>query len=156
MNWERNEDAGIEDRYIAEAGVGNVWIDNDDITLATRYAATYTDETLDTTDDDYVGYRLAYEYENKLTKTTTFENELTFDGNLDESSGWRADFDAGLAVAMSAKLALKVGASVRYENEPAFETVELFDPAGTLLGEADIELDEMDTTLTASLVINFK
>ena len=66
-NWERNEDAGIEDRYIAEAGVGNVWIDNDDITLATRYAATYTDETLDTTDDDYVGYRLAYEYENKLT-----------------------------------------------------------------------------------------
>ena len=57
---------------------------------------------------------------------------------------------------MSAKLALKVGASLRYENEPALETVELFDPAGTLLGETDIELDELDTTLTASLVINFK
>ena len=158
LNWERDEEAGVDDRTVIEAGMGNVWVDKERVKLSTRYAATYTDEALDTEDNDYAGYRLSYDYENKLTETATFDSDLTLDGNFDESTDWRADFSAGLAVAMNANLALKVGARLRYDHRPSFETVQLFDNENkdNLLGETDIELDELDTTLTASLVINFK
>jgi hypothetical protein len=78
---------------------------------------------------------------------------LVLDDNLDETSDWRADMANGLAVAMSDNLALKVGLQLLYDNEPA---IELIPNTPAPPAEVPFELDEMDTILTTSLVVDFK
>jgi len=152
--WDRNEPAGIRNRYIAEAGVGHVWRDTDDVKFKTGYGVTFTDEE-DTSGfgDNFAGARLSWDYANKFGANTTYTNVFTADLNLDETSDWRADMANGLAVAMSARLALKVGLQLLYDNQPAFVLVpDTLDP----LTPVPFELDELDTILTVSLVVDFK
>lgn len=44
-----------------------------------------------------------------------------------------------------------------YDNEPALQSIDLFDPMdpATPIGTILAELEELDTTFTASLVVNF-
>jgi len=155
--WDRNEPSGIKNRYIAEGGIGNIWFDSDDVKFQTSYGVTYTDQEDvvedPSVDDTFIGARFAWDYMNKLGENTTYTNTLVLDENLDETSDWRADMLNGLAVAMSEKLALKVGLRLLYDNEPAIELV-----PNTGLGPPEVEypLDELDTILTISLVVDFK
>jgi hypothetical protein len=158
--WDRNRFAGIENRYVAEGGVGNVWYDTDKIKFHTNYGVTYTDQEDviedPTIDDSFAGVRFSWGYKHLLTETTTYTNELVIDGNLDESDDYRADMYNSIAVAMNSRLALKLGLRVLYDNLPALEAVPLFDtPGGTQLGTVLVELDDVDTIFTASLVVNF-
>jgi putative salt-induced outer membrane protein len=157
--WERNEFAGFDNRYIGEGGVGHNWYDTPELVFRTRYSVTYTKEDLivedPTKDDSFLGYRFAWNYLNKLGASTTFTNDLTLDGNADEGSAWRGDMDTGVAVSMSEHLALKVGLRFLYENDPKLQELALFDETGAALGTTLVELDELDTILTASLVVNF-
>ena len=159
LGWERNEFAGFDSRSLVEGGVGNSWIEREELSFRTAYAATYTrqDDIVVTpgVDENWIGYRLSWAYKNLWGANTTYTNDLVFDGNLDESSRWRADMDQGLAVGMSSHLALKLGLRLFYENEPAFESVVLFDESGTNVGATPVQLDELDTTFTASLVVSF-
>jgi len=41
--WDRNDDAGILNRYIAHAGAGNKWVDTARRRFATSYGVSYTD-----------------------------------------------------------------------------------------------------------------
>jgi len=157
VGWDRNEPAGIENRYIAEGGVGNVWFDTDDVKFKTNYALTYTDQEdvfpVPGLEDTFIGARFAWDYMNKLGENTTYTNVLVLDDNLDETSDWRADMSNGLAVAMSEKLALKVGLKLLYDNEPAIELIpDTLDP----LNPVPFPLEELDTILLISLVVDFK
>ena len=158
--WDRNEPAGIKNRYIVEGGVGNIWFDTDDRKFKTTYGLTYTDQedvvVNPLIDDSFLGARLAWDYMNKLTSNATYTNVLVIDDNLDETSDWRADMVNGLAVAMSDRMALKVGLQLLYDNEPALELVPNFDGAGAPLPSVPVVLDELDTILTVSLVVDFK
>jgi putative salt-induced outer membrane protein YdiY len=158
--WDRNEPAGIKNRYILESGVGNTWFKSDDRHFKTTYGATFTDQedvvTDPTVDETFLGARLAWDYMNKLAENTTYTNVFAFDVNLDESSDWRADMANGLAVSMSERLALKVGLQWLYDNEPALELVPNKDGAGNALPPVPYVLDELDTILTVSLVVDFK
>ncbi len=53
----------------------------------------------------------------RLTDNTTFKQQLALSPALD-GSGLRAEWKAGLAVAMTAKLKLSVNASMRYNSDP--------------------------------------
>ncbi len=159
--WDRNEFAGIDNRYIGEAGVGNLWRETDDLKFNTFYGVTYTDQenvvdnpALDI-DDSFIGLRAGWNYMNKLSGNTTFTNDLVLDDNLDETSDWRADMITGLAVAMSERLALKLGLQLLYDNEPSFEEIPLTPFAPNIDTTYFNQLDEMDTIFTASLVVNF-
>lgn len=159
--WERNEFKGFNNRTVVEAGVGNIWYDREDLKFSTVYAVTYTDQEdvilNPLVDDTFAGWRVGWNYENQWGKSTTYNNLLTIDGNLDESSDWRADMYNGLAVTMSEKLALKVGYQLLYENEPALGTFAEVNASGALTGNTVVvQLDELDTILTMGLVINFK
>lgn len=153
--WERNRFAGIENRYGVQGGLGNIWYDADDLKLRTDYALSYTDQEdvvdvpgLDTT---FLGLRLSYDYLNKLGVSTTFTSLLIVDDNLEETSDVRADFSNGLAVAMNERLALKLSLQLLFDNEPAFVAVPLVPPPGAVF----VELDDLDTVFTTSLVVNF-
>ena len=60
-------------------------------------------------------------------------------------------------VAMNGRLALKVSLRVLFDNEPAFEELDLFDSPdqSNQVGTVDAQKDSTDTVFTASLVVNF-
>jgi len=157
--WDRNVPAGIRNRWVVEGGLGNVWRDTEDVKFKTTYGVTYTDQEdivpVPGLDETYLGARLAWAYLNKFTKTTTFTNIFIVDLNADESSDWRADMDNGLAVTMSERIALKVGLQFLYDNEPSFELVPNETGGGAPLPAVPYQLEELDTLLTISLVVNF-
>jgi putative salt-induced outer membrane protein YdiY len=160
--WDRNEPAGVQNRYTAFGGVGNIWWDREDVKFRTDYAASITkqENVVDPAgyDDTFPGLRLSWSYLNKLGENTEYVNTLVVDDNLDDTSDWRADMVNSVAVAMSDRLALKVSLQWLYDNEPSFELLTATsDSAGNPVAPVSqlVELDELDSILTASLVAKF-
>lgn len=155
--WERDELAGIDNRFTLSGGLGNVWAEREGFESSTHYGVTYTREepTLGAA-DEFLGLRLGWDLLWKLTETTTFTHDLVVDQNLDDTDDLRAEELAALAVAMTERLALKVSAQLKYDNQPAFAEVSLEQPLGTRTGEVvPVELDDLDTILSAALVVSF-
>jgi putative salt-induced outer membrane protein YdiY len=158
--WDRNRFSGIENRTVVEGGLGNVWLDRDDLKFKTSYALTYTDQEdvveVPGQDGTFAGLRVGWDYLNKFGENTTYVNTLVVDDNLEETSDWRADMVNSVAVAMNEHLALKASLKWLYDAQPASTAVPLENPPGTLTGEfALVELEELDTIFTTSLVINW-
>jgi len=162
--WDRNVPAGIENRTTAFGGVGNTWIDREDMRFKTDYSVTYTDQQdvipNPAVEDSFFGARFSYTYFHRFTESTAFDHTLTIDENLDETSDWRAQPTFALTVTMSERLALKVGLVLLYDNEPALESIPLYDvdpdtPGAVQLGTVLVEKEELDTIFTTSLVVNF-
>jgi len=158
--WERNRFAGLDNRYTAVAGVGNIWADTDRLKFRTDYSLTYTRQD-DLVEDPnvsstFLGARFSWDYMHKFGENTTYTNEFIVDENLDDTSDVRLDMTNGVAVAMSTHLALKVSLQLVYDNVPSLVEVDLFDTNGTPTGTKVLaELDELDSIFTSSLVINF-
>ncbi|HKY32752.1 MAG TPA: DUF481 domain-containing protein [Candidatus Polarisedimenticolia bacterium] len=157
--WDRNRFAGVENRYNAVGGVGNLWSDTDVVKFRTDYSLTFTkqEDVVDNPDmdDTFLGLRASWSYWHKLGETTQYVNDLTVDENLDETSDVRAVMTNSVAVALNSRLALKVSLQLLWDNEPSFEELDLFDTAGADTGtNVLVQLDELDTVFTSSLVIN--
>jgi putative salt-induced outer membrane protein len=158
--WDRNTFAGIQNRYLVFAGVGNVWVDKETVKFKTDYSATYTkreDVVVDpdpNRKDKFAGLRFAWDYMQKFGAATTFTNTLTLDDNVQQTSDWRGDALFAVGVAMSKNLALKVSLRFLYANEPAKEQVELV-PADPEHPTVLVPLEELDTVFTTSLVVNW-
>ena len=156
--WMRDEFAGVENRYTAGAGLGNIWIDAERQKWRTDYAATYTDEEATAEDspsnDSFMGLRLSSAYMHKFGAGGVYDNVTIIDENLKETSDLRVDMTNAVAVAMTDRLALKVSLQFLYDADPAFEEIALFDTTGTEIGTVLSELDELDTILKTSLVVN--
>lgn len=159
--WDRNELAGIENRYGVFGGVGNIWVDSETVKFRTDYALTYTDQTdIDPApgfEDNFLGLRFSWEYFHKFGENTTYGNDFIVDENLDETSDLRGDMTNWLAVAMSKRLALKVSLQTLYDNEPSVTRYTLDygtpDPADD--EDLFIPFDDLDNIFTVSLVVNF-
>lgn len=159
--WDRNRPAGINDRFNGFGGVGNVWVDTETVKFNTDYSVTFTSQD-DVTEapgveDNFVGARFAWTYWHRFTDTTTYGNDFVLDENLKETSDLRADMTNWLQVSINKRVALKVGLQWLFDNEPSFEEVPLFAgtppaPTGTTVF---VELDELDSIFTTSLVIDF-
>lgn len=157
--WERNEPAGVADRYLAALGLGNQWIETDTRKWKTQYLATYTHEKPVLGDSlDFAGLRGVSDFWWKPSATTEFQDVLRIDLNLDDTDDWRAEWVNSLQVQMSELLALKVTLALFYDNLPSSVGVTLLDDTGVPVpGAAPVpfELDEFDYIFTTSLVINF-
>jgi putative salt-induced outer membrane protein YdiY len=164
--WERNELAGISNRYVASAGVGNIWHNTDDMKFKTFYGVTWTSEkSVAGESDSFVGVRGGYDYLNKLTASTTIGSVLIVDLDASETSNWRGDWTNWVAVAINNRMALKAGLQLLYDNEPAVELVDKYKlptervpiPPGFVKAKnpAKDPLDKLDSIFTTSLVINW-
>jgi hypothetical protein len=156
--WDRNEFAGIKNRYSGSGGVGNLWVDKEKIRWRTDYGVTYTDQedvvVNPTVDSSFAGLRASSTYKQHFgeNKTTTYGNDTVFDYNIDETDDWRVDMINWVSVGMSDMLALKVSLQWLYDNLPSLELVD-YTP-GTP-PQVPVPLDDLDTIFTTSLVVNF-
>ena len=160
--WTRNRFAGVQDRYEAIGGIGNVWVDTDRVKFRTDYALSYTRENdviqSPGVNDTFAGFRFSWKYQRKLGGTTTYGNDFVIDENLDDTSDLRGDMVNSVAVSMSPRLALKISLQSLYDHQPAFKRIPLLDappPGGVTIGTVLDRLDTLDTIFTASLVVNF-
>jgi hypothetical protein len=183
-SWDRNDDAGILNRYIVHAGVGNKWADSEGRRFATTYGISYTDREEETPDPEkdrrFPGARLGWDYMERLREGTTFDNKFAANVNLSDATDYSINTTAGLTVAVISHISLKVSLQWLYENEPALETdldviafVELVNPDGIpgsgderyrtlssggsklVLGSADARKGKLDTIFRTALVIKF-
>ncbi len=122
----RDRPANLDLRVTAGGGAGYHVIETPetifDVTAGLGYAQDrYTKPTLVNdqvrTSLGRVEMLLGENSSHRLTDNTTFKQQLSLSPALD-SSGLRAEWKAGLAVAMTAKLKLSVNASTRYNSDP--------------------------------------
>ncbi|MCB1049880.1 MAG: DUF481 domain-containing protein [Acidobacteria bacterium] len=158
IDWDRNEPAGIKNRYAASVGITNQWRDTDTRKFRTSYGLQYTDETpVDEPpnfDGAYAGLRFELNHFHGFTERTKFANDWVSVFNLEEGEDWRSDMKLAVISNLSDKMALKIGLNLIYDNQPAFKKIPLLtdgSPSGTVL----YELDELDYVFTTSIVLNF-
>jgi len=159
LDWDRNEFAGIKNRYSGSAGLGNIWADSDERKFRTDYGVQYTREDLvfekPGTDDSYASAIASYQFFQKVGKSSSFKQDFKANLNLDDTDDWRAELDNGFTTAITDMVALKVGLLFLFDNQPAFSQISLQNAEGEEVGKVAYELDELDTVFTTSLVINF-
>ena len=149
--WYRDEFAGIDNSYSAGAGIGYIFFTDDTHTLRGEIGLGYVQEKfIDNTDTDFTELRGFLAYDRELSATSKLFTELEILENLDETSDMRANGLIGVSASLSNRLALAVSYALKYDAEPP--TLTLVDA-----GFPDVlyEFDDLDTTLKASLVINF-
>jgi len=183
-SWDRNDDAGILNRYITHAGVGNNWVDTARRRFATTYGFSYTEREEEEPDPQkdrrFAGARLGWEYMEQFKEGTTFDNKFASNVNLSDPADYSVNTTAALTVSVVSHISLKVSLQSLYENEPALESdldvvafVELINPDGIpssgdesfrtlssggsklVLGSADARKDKLDTVFRTALVIKF-
>lgn len=164
VSWERNKNAGILNRYVGFAGVGNLWWTREDLKFSTTYGLSYTDREDEVQDpfkdDTFIGFRFGWEYLNQWGKVTTYRNTWNYTNSLNDTSDYYSDMVNSISVAINERLALRVSLQWLYNSIPALENVTLFvlDQETGLkveIGEVPIRKDELDTIFSTSLVINF-
>ena len=183
-SWYRNDDAGILNRYIAFAGVGNTWADNPRRRFVTSYGISYTDREEEEPDPEkdrrFGGARVGWDYTEHINAATTFDSDFSLNSNFSDPSDYSINTLNALTVSMNDRVSLKVSLQWLFENEPALEDdldvvayVEVLNPdgiAGTgderfrtlssggtklVLGSADARKDRLDTVVRTALVIKF-
>ena len=182
-SWDRNEDAGIVNRYIVFGGVGHLWFDREDLKFQSSYGLSWTDREEETPDPEkeerFVGVRLSWNYENLLGKITTYNNDWTNNISVADSKDWSSEMTNSVSVSMSKRLSLRVSLRWLYNNEPALEDVdfvaqvEVVDPDGIpgngdefiqtvssggsefTLTETRVRKEKLDSIFKTTLVISF-
>ena len=182
-SWDRNEDAGILNRYIVFGGLGDTWVDREDLAFRTTYGFSYTDREEEIDDPEkeqrFVGARVSSDFKDMWGKSTTYDNDFTFNVSFKDLSDYNADLTQGLSVSMSSHLSLKISLQFLYAGEPALEEVDviarvqIIDPDGIpgngdeyfetvdsggselTLGEDSLRKKNLDSTFRTSLLITF-
>jgi len=163
-SWDRDIDAGIESRLVLYAGVGNTWINEEDLKFSTEYTAGWErrDEEIDdpSLDMNRPTTRLAWDYLNHLfgSDTTVLTNNMDFFINMKERSAYRFINATALTMGLTDLLSLRTSMEFRYDNRPSLEEVDLFDsdpnvdPLAEIIGVTAIRKQELDSIFRFTLV----
>jgi hypothetical protein len=183
-SWDRNDDAGILNRYITYAGVGHKWVDHERRRFTTSYGASYTDREEEKPDPEkdrrFGGARFGWDYMERFNAGTTFDNKFETNANLSDPTDYSINTTSAFTVSMVRHVSLKVSLQWLYENEPALESdldvvafVEVINPDGIpgsgderfrtlssggsklVVGSADARKDKLDTIFRTALVLKF-
>lgn len=157
VKWRQDAFAGYDSRLTFGSGVAFPIAQGETSSWRFEGGVTWTrEQDLEGAADEFGGVRLALEGSRRLTASTTFELSLAVDESIDDTADVRAELYTGLKVAMNEKLSLKLSLDVRFDNLPALATLELEDEEGGGTGETvSVELDDIDSELKASLVVQF-
>jgi hypothetical protein len=156
--WDRNVFAGIENRYNAAGGIGNIWRDTEDFRFRTDYGVSVTHQ-IPTIGSDvtFAGLRLSADLLRKLTPSTTLTHLTITEENLDDTDDFRLDSLTAVAVTMTERLALQVSLKFLFDNVPSFVEADLLSPiTGLPVGIlVPVQADKLDTLFNVALVVNF-
>jgi len=183
-SWYRNHDAGILNRYIAFAGLGNKWVNRERRRFTTSYGLSYIDREEEEPDPErdrrFPGARFGWDYTERFNAGTTFDSDFALNANLSDGTDYEMNTVNALTVSVNNHVAIKVSLQWFFENQPALETdldviayVELVNPDGRpgsgderfrtlgsgstklVLGSSSARKDKLDTIVRTSLVIKF-
>jgi len=155
--WDKDTNAGIENRTVLFAGVGNTWKDNERTTFKTDYNLTFTrriDEIPDPERDErFSELRLAWDYRQMVADHSQFDSDFVFFAVVDDFSDNRFATTNSVTTNLTEIFALRFSLDVRYQNFPAFEEIDLETPEGLPIGEVVIRKKKLDTILKFSFVV---
>ncbi len=182
-SWDRNDEAGIRNRYVSFGGVGHVWADGEDLSLSTSYGVSHTvreeGETEAGRHNRFGGIRADGDYRHRVADAVELDSEAALNVNLLSLSDYSLNLTSAVGVAMSEHLSLRVSLQHLYEHEPALEDagiiarVVLVDPdgvpgsgdelfetvaaggAGVDFGTGRIRKRGLDVVFRTALVISF-
>lgn len=154
--WDRNEFAGMRNRYSGAGGVGNIWHDRGDSRWRTDYGLSVTQEEPTVSGKvTYAGLRLSSDFMRKLTSSTSVTNLTIADENLDSASDFRLESLTAVAVSMTSHLAVKVSLKFQFDNDPSLIERELV-TAGVGTGVfVPVQARNLDTLFNVALVMSF-
>src|SRR4029434_8813149 len=111
-SWDRNDDAGILNRYIVHVGVGNTWVDTARRRLATSYGISYTDREEQEPDPEkdrrFAGARAGWDYTEHLNAATAFDSDLGTNVNFADPSDYSFNTLNALTVSVNSRVSLHV------------------------------------------------
>ncbi len=182
-SWDRNDEAGIRNRYVMFGGMGNTWADGEAASLSTSYGVSFTareDTEPDAARDSrFGGIRAGSDYHQQLGDAVELDSEAMLNVNLLSPSDYSLNATHSIGVTLSEHLSLRVSLQHLYEHEPALEDadivarVALIDPdgrpesgdelfetvaaggAGVDFGTGRIRKRGLDVVFRTALVISF-
>jgi putative salt-induced outer membrane protein YdiY len=163
--WQRDTDAGIDNRVDAFVGAGNHWKNTDNIIFTTDYTfglTTRQDEIEDPSrEDKYPSARLAYDLMTKISKNAQFDSDLVFVANLKTAEDWNLNNINAVTSNLTDLLALRASIQFIYYHLPALEEFDLFDNNPAEEGDAEqigtviTRKKALDTVIKVTLVVSF-
>lgn len=170
-SWAADEKARIDSFLAGRTGLTAIWASGDPLTFKTSAGVSWLREepTFDpaaTPAENEVlespGAYLFLDYGHKVTENTTLAAALLGDWGFQSSdlageSIQRVTFDASVMVSMTKALALKFSTRLLWNGSPKTVQLDVFGEDGSATGtKVPYELDELDTTVMASLVVNLE
>jgi len=159
IDWLRNRFAGIDSRTLIAAGVGNKWVDNNNVRFKTDYSFTYSFQS-DVVENPFAktnfpGVRFAYDFFYNITSSTDFESIFIADWNLDNTEDVRIDFYNALPIKISEVFTLKPSLQLLWRNEPSLTEIDLQETInGPIVGTVLTPLKKLDSLFSLTLVVN--
>jgi putative salt-induced outer membrane protein YdiY len=155
--WDRDEFAGVRNRYYGAGGVGNIWYDRENLRWRTDYGLSVThEEPTVGSGDTFAGIRLSSDFLRQLTGNTSVENLTIANENLEDGDDLRIDSLTALAVSMVEHLAIKLSLRLLYDNVPSFTEVPLQLPGGAVTAIlVPVQADKLDTRFALAVVVDF-
>lgn len=151
--WQRNELAGIENRYTVAAGLGYQIIDDERTKLSAELGADWTREDPVALDaDDFAGGQVRTTVQRQITDVATLDSEIELLENFEDTDDLRVNWLTALTASLSKVFAVKLSYLIRFDNQPVTELVPPETPGDP---DATFTFDETDTRFAASLVVNF-
>ena len=155
--WDKDTNAGIENRTVIFGGIGNTWKDNERTTFKTDYTVTFTrrvDEIPDPErDEKFSELRLGWDYQQQLAAHTKFDSDWVFFATISDFSDNRFVTINSVTTNMTDRFALRFSLEFRYQNVPALEEIDLEIPEGLPMGEVVVRKKKLDSVMKFSFVV---
>ena len=127
VGWDRNNNAGISNRYVTFGGLGNTWMKDNEMSFSTSYSASFTNrnEIVEdaTRDKRFAGVRLNSDYYQRLKGQMEINSDFTINFNLFSTSDRSLNVTNAFGIALSKYLSLRISLQHLYESQPAFEEI---------------------------------
>ena len=155
--WDRDTNAGIDNRTVLFAGVGNTWRDNERTTFKTDYTVTFTrriDEIRDPMRDErFSELRLGANYRQQIATHSQFNNDLVWSAVMSDFIDNRFVNISSVTTNLNRMFALRFSLDLRYQNIPALEEIDLETPEGLPTGVVVIRKKKLDSIVKFSFVV---
>jgi putative salt-induced outer membrane protein YdiY len=155
--WDRDTNAGIENRTVLFAGVGNTWKNTEQTRFKTDYTVTFTrrvDEIPDPErDEKFSELRLSWDLRQQLSSHSSVDSAFIFFARVSDFSDNRFVTVNGITTKLNEIIALRFSVDLRYQHIPAFEEIDLETPEGLPIGEVVVRKKKLDTIVKFSFVV---